>query len=405
MKQALPWFSNQALQTDLDGNITALSPGQIAQTTIVGNYPSGDYTLLYEGTGSFAILGGVAKNAGPGRMSVHISLPPNQPIRILLTKVDPNNYVHNIRLILSGFETTYVNHPFNPAFIRAMQQFHVLRFNNWTNTGTFVDTASWGNRPTVSRFSQAGPAGVAAEYQIALANATGDDPWFSIPMGATDYYIEQFAQLVHNTLDPRLHPLFEYGYQVWQLDLRTTPTRRWLELTFDSPADRQTAALDWYSLRSAQAFTIINRVFGFDSARVTRVLSGPLGTAGSAEAALDNQILTYAGAGQYANAFAVAARVTQPSGAALPTPVRPIYRRLIQVRQSNAVLTNLGATLDLAQARHLALLAYEGPDQAPAPEVRHSSLAVNATYNQVVLQPFSRGVACSRRSIVCYQFV
>ena len=217
MKQALPWSSNQPLQTDLDGNVNALAPGQIAETTIVGNYPAGDYTLLYDGTGSFAILGGAAKSVSPGRISVHIALPPNQPIRILLTKVDPNNYVRNVRLILSGFETTYVNHPFNPAFIRAMQQFHVLRFNNWTHTDSFVDTASWGNRPTVSRFSQAGPAGVAAEYQIALANATGDDPWFSIPMGATDYYIAQFAQLVHSTLDPRLHPLFEYGYQVWQL--------------------------------------------------------------------------------------------------------------------------------------------------------------------------------------------
>src|SRR5579864_3308753 len=45
MKQAVPWYSDRLLQKDLEGNVIALAPGQIAETFIVGKYPAGDYTL------------------------------------------------------------------------------------------------------------------------------------------------------------------------------------------------------------------------------------------------------------------------------------------------------------------------------------------------------------------------
>jgi hypothetical protein len=131
----------------------------------------------------------------------------------------------------------------------------------------------WPLRPHVSHVTQADDAGVAPEYAIALANQTGADPWFVLPMGATDAYVWGVADLAHRFLDPRLHPSFEYGDRVWDQTGAANAYARMAARNVGIKGDPATAAFGWYSRRSHQVFAIVDRVFGSDVSRVDHVTS------------------------------------------------------------------------------------------------------------------------------------
>jgi hypothetical protein len=216
LKQSAPWTSAQTLRLDGAGNVTALAHGQIADATVFANerYPAGDYTLLYDGRAGFTVSGGSIVAERPGRAVVRVAPNDGTGLHLRLLATDPANYARNVRLILPGFEATYAREPFYPAFLRSFAGRNVIRFAAWTQPDAAASVV-WPARPAVDRFSQAMPGGVAPEYQIALANATGATPWFTVPAGATNLYVSQLASLVHRSLDPRLKAIFQYGDAVW----------------------------------------------------------------------------------------------------------------------------------------------------------------------------------------------
>src|ERR1022692_870940 len=60
LKQSTPWLSASPLAEDGDGQITALALGQTASRLVYAAgqlRPVGDYTLLYDGAGSFGFDG------------------------------------------------------------------------------------------------------------------------------------------------------------------------------------------------------------------------------------------------------------------------------------------------------------------------------------------------------------
>jgi hypothetical protein len=320
MKQAAPWSSERALSADGDGNVRQLSAGQVARTIIYpfAPYPSGDYTLLYDGTGQIEVdpnSGSITRAAG-GRAVVHVIARPGYGIRLLLTSTDPANYVRNVRLIVPGFESSYQNAPFAPAFLAGLASFPVLRFVHWSHGDISALPLSWQLRPSTTQFTQAGPTGVAWEYQIALANAVGADPWFVIPAGATNFYITQLAALVHARLDPRLHPMFEYADGAWRAGSPTNAYAVMAGRNFHLAGDAQAAAVAWYAQRSTQMDVLVDEVFGADAGRVVRVLGGAAAAPGSAAEALDRTILATAGAAQRADVFAIDATGAAPAALA-----------------------------------------------------------------------------------------
>jgi hypothetical protein len=282
MKQAEAWSSRGPLVLDQAGNVRFLAPGQIAETIVYrsGGYPAGNYTLLFSGKGTFDFNGTGATPISrvPGRIVLRIA-PRSSGLRLRLTASDPLQPVRDIRLILPGFQRSYASAPFHPLFVRELHAFHVLCFKEWMHGATFVSGAVWPSRPTTWRATQVSPAGVAPEYMVALANATGADPWFTLPVGATNMYIYQFAALVHQTLDPRLHATFEYGHEVWKPG---TPGNAYAQMAgrnLHLAADPSAAAQDWYALRSAQMFTLVERAFGADAGRADEVLKGAVAAA------------------------------------------------------------------------------------------------------------------------------
>ncbi len=306
LKQSTPWMSSSPLALDGDGQVTALAPGQTAARLVYAmgqRHPVGDYTLLYDGAGSFGFDGATVVAQSPGRILVDVSSP-NGPLVMHLLAINPRDPVRDLRLVLPGFAGSDQSYPFYPPYVQALAGAETLRFGAWSNVQTNTVSSVWPLRPRASRVTQAMAAGVAPEYEIALANATGADPWFVLPVGATDGYVYGVASLVHSLLDPRLHPSFEYGDRIWADDTPENAYARMAARNFRLPGDATTAALEWYALRSTQVFAVVGIAFGPDAREVLDVLSLP-GASDAASQRAARTILTYAHAGQRAQMLVI----------------------------------------------------------------------------------------------------
>lgn len=303
MKQASPWKAPAALMEDLNGNIAYLRRGQVAETAIYryAAYPGGQYVLLYDGEGEFSIApgSGAVITRSPGRITLRIVPRRRYGLRIRLSAVNPADYPRNIRLLLPGYEASADDHPFYQPFVQALRQYHVVRFTNWTRANTYAVSTVWPIRTTPSRFTQAAAPGVALEYMIALANETADDPWFTIPVGATDYWVENFTAMLAAHLDRRLRPIIEYGDAVWKAG---TPARQYAAMAARN-VGLNGDPLAWYSKRSVRIFALVQQ--GLAPRAFVRVLSGPMPR--GRDEVLDRRILENSNASRYADAFAVPA--------------------------------------------------------------------------------------------------
>jgi hypothetical protein len=311
MKQASPWSASGSLALDRLGNVTELAHGQVAETTVFApgtHYPAGDYTLLYSGTATWGVVGGTIVAQSSGRATVRVAAGAATGLRLRLLSTEAlgergtGKYAHDVRLVLPGFERTYATQPFAPDFLRSLGHVQLLRFATWMRANTYAASAPWPGRPATQRFTQAAGDGIAPEYMIALANATGADPWFTLPVGATNFYAYAFAQLVREQLDPRLHPVFEYGDEVWRAGSPANGWARMAGANYRLAADANDAASAWYGQRSAQVLELVRQGFGADARRITAVVGVPPIDAGNAAVA---RRLLADSAGVHASALAV----------------------------------------------------------------------------------------------------
>jgi len=302
LKQSTPWMSSGPLSLDGDGQVVALAPGQIAGRIVYAAgqwHPTGLYTLLYDGSGSFEWSGATITSRAPGRDIIAVGSN-RLELDLRLASVDPSDPARNVRLILPSFEDSYASRPFAPQFVDSLRGVQTLRFATWSRAVTFDRSAVWPLRPRASRATQVAAAGVAPEYEIALADATGEDPWFTLPTGATDAYVYGVADLAHRLLDRRLRPVFEYGDRMWADGTPSNTYARMAARNVSLPGDARTGALEWYALRSTRVFAVIDRAYGPDAALVDHVLSIPGDDASAART-----ILSYAGAARRADVLIV----------------------------------------------------------------------------------------------------
>ncbi len=339
MKQASPWLSARPLALDPDGNVTALAAGQVAETVVYRGdaYPGGDYLLLYDGKGRLELdpRSGTVTAAGRGRMTLRIA-PSPEGIRLRLSATDPADHLRNLRLILPGFAASAAAQPFHPLFLRALAPIGVVRFDRWMRAGATPGALSWDRRTTAGSFTQARPEGVAPEYLVALANATGADPWFVFPAGADDEYVARFAALVAARLDRRLTPVFESGSEVWRPGSADNAFAA-AGGALSRPAAGPSAALAWYAARSARVAALVRQAFGPSGRRPRIVVSGPLAVPGTAGEALDRAIV--AATAGVADAFAVSASTA--------------------AAHDDAFAAGVAASARIAAAARLPLVAYE----------------------------------------------
>ena len=284
MKSGMGWRSLEAGDVwdapfpamTADGYPAALKPGQRAVNAVAWNdshYPAGRYVVLWDGAGSigFPMSKVTVAEASTNRIAIDVS-DTSGPLWVSIDSTSATNPVRNLRFLWPGTESTYAMQPFNPEFLKKTKPFSVLRFMDWGMTNG-SPVAAWADRSHVGDVTYANANGVPIEAMIKLANTLHADPWFCIPHRATDDYVRQFATLLRDTLDPTLRPHIEYSNEVWNTSFGQThwaiaeSKRLGLETPWGTPSL-------FYAQRSVEVFTLMQQVWGADSARLVRVMSG-----------------------------------------------------------------------------------------------------------------------------------
>jgi len=284
-----PWDTEEFDQLDLDANgwvkslptATDSAPHKTPRKTIytrvatllynnVIQYPGGKYLVLYEGEGKLEYKWDAKQDmrlSRPGRDVIQVT-PSAQGIYLILTATDPNhtgNYLRNIRVIPEQNEKDYQKVVFNPKFIEKIRPFKALRFMDWMATN-YSPAGNWRDRPRPETLSYRD--GVPVEVMVQLANRLQVNPWFNLPHAAADEYIEQFARLVHKTLDPKLKIYLEYSNEVWN---RQFPQFAWVRDHGAVP--NQTTPFQSYGIRTAQICDRWKAVFGDQPQRVQCIMA------------------------------------------------------------------------------------------------------------------------------------
>jgi len=230
---------------ELPLTVAGVDQPQVVFTVIPNVRPQGRYVLLYDGEGDFeGVENTRIVKKSEGRILLEMlnarSNPdnprPDQIEGICITRSAKGNHVRNIRIVsLADEHVNLESDPFLPEFIDFCRPFHALRFMDWMSTNGSLEK-DWANRKKRTFYTMAGAGGdadnllggqgvapskyllsggVAIEICIELCNRLGIDAWFNVPHRASDDYIEQFARLVKEKLDPRLKVYCEYSNELW----------------------------------------------------------------------------------------------------------------------------------------------------------------------------------------------
>jgi len=199
---------------------------------------------------------------------------------------------------MPGFEDTWQQDPFHPAFLKRWQGMACFRFMDWMHTNG-SEIATWQDRPTLEHatFSK---RGVALEWMIELCNRTQVDPWFCTPHLADDDFIRRFATMVKERLDSSRKIYIEYSNEVWNGQFKQShyAGEQGVKLGLGPKEKPWEAGWHFTALRSMQIFQIWEDVFGGHD-RFIRVLPTQSGNTGVSEG-----ILSFRDAAKHADALA-----------------------------------------------------------------------------------------------------
>lgn len=298
-----PWGRGPKLQVDEHGWVKQLEKDCWAETPVNtiqgGHYPSGDYTLLYDGEGEIEVSG-AAKIIDRKRTKLLVRVDPSKGgCFIRIKKTDPKNYIRNIRFIMPGFENTYKENPWHPVFLKRWGKMDCFRYMDFMHTNN-SKVKTWFDRPKVTDISTS--KGMPLELMIDLSNRLKIDPWFCMPHQADDEYIRKFAEKVKQKLDPELKIYIEYSNEVWNgiFSQNKYAKIKGIELGL-APKDKPwLAAWHYTAYRSVQIFSIWEDIFG-GTDRLVRVLSSQAANPHTAK-----QILAFRDAYKHADALGIA---------------------------------------------------------------------------------------------------
>jgi len=304
-RQGEGWGRGPTLTLDERGWVKRLDSGCWAETPLCtiegGHYPSGEYTVLYDGNGKLDAWGAATVvSREPGRMTIRVDATKGGFFLKLLT-TDPQDYVRNIRVVMPGFEQTYRDQPFHPVFVKRWQGVACLRFMDWMDTnGSKI--RQWSERPTPQDATFCGK-GVALEVMIDLSNRLKVDPWFCMPHLADDSYVRDFAAVVKSRLDPGRRVYVEYSNEVWNGMFAQSKYagEQGLKLGFaEKPWE---AAWRYTAYRSVQIFKIWEETLGRE--RIVRVLPSQ-----AANSYVSQRVVEFQDAYRHADALAIAPYIT-----------------------------------------------------------------------------------------------
>lgn len=209
---------------------------------------------------------------------------------VLILRTDPNgtgNYIRDISIVRTEYKDLYdVGAIFDPRYTALIKDHHTLRFMDWMRTNgsdvktlndvATLDSMTWagavnaGTTPEVSSTDVLPiPVQVPFEVMIRLANETGTDPWFNIPLKADDGYVRALAKYVEDNLDEGLIAKFELSNEVWNWAGGFEQTREASLLGSNGITSTDImAARNFYGYRSAKIREILNEEMSRVSAEI-----------------------------------------------------------------------------------------------------------------------------------------
>ena len=257
--------------------------------------------MLYDGEGKIEFWGAaVAVSQRPGLMVVDVDADKGG-FFLKITETNPSNYVRNIRVIMPGFDESYKDDPFHPAFLERWRGMACLRFMDWMKTnGSGIEKWSERPKPDDATFTS---RGVPLEAMIDLCNRLKADAWFCMPHRADDDYVRNFSLMVRDKLDPDLKVYVEYSNEVWNSMFPQTrySWERGAKLGIGPKERPWEGGGKYYAQRSVEIFRIWEDVFG-GRERLVRVLAWQAANTWW----MENIVLTYQDAYKQADALGVA---------------------------------------------------------------------------------------------------
>jgi hypothetical protein len=288
---------------DTEGNLIRTPAGGAAYRNLVmpDTGPAGVVVrCTYSGHGTLSTKGQVrtlSEKPGELRFLWVNDWTKASDVKLRLQGVQPGNPV---RQIDCREETMSRDARFDPAFVRSLQEFSVIRFMDWQNTNANA-AATWATRHTPAGLNVTDGAGVSVEDMVSLTKLVGADPWFTVPWNADDDYIERFARYVHDNVPAQRKIYVELGNEVWNTRFRVTQqaiaegqARGFSDLPAIAGAMR-------YGQRTSEVMAIWTRVFADDPRRLVRVVATQNGSQNNSVATLN-----FENAAQYVDALATA---------------------------------------------------------------------------------------------------
>ena len=251
MKMSREWYTkgvndpNYAFSTNFEDSLTYGTngyPTHIPQS-VVGStlmqdvatiwdgmdaWPTGTYTLLWDGIGDFTVWGSITNlvKVNANRYEFEVVNTVNGVLELRMIQSDINDPVHNMRVLLPGTESTYMTQPFNQEWLDGLDPFSTIRFMDWGHTNNWgqgedwtswniSNLAPWSERAQLDYFTYSTRKGVPYELMIDLINHLEVDGWVCIPHRASNDYITNMANLFRDELDPGRHLYVEYSNEIW----------------------------------------------------------------------------------------------------------------------------------------------------------------------------------------------
>lgn len=274
---------------DADGNVTHLPPGgPLFRLLSRPNTGSGSVTVrcTYTGKGGLMVMGG-----GASRVSLHPGeirfdwtnrWDDRSQVKLRLDAVDAADPIRNLDCREAGMAS---DARFDPAFVRFLGGFKLLRFMDWQNTNN-NPAVTWATRHTPRSIDLLQDDGVSLEDMAALVKQAHADAWFNMPWRADDDYIRRFAQFMHDALPADRKVYVEAGNEVWNWQFATTKLAA-QEGQAEGLSDKpRIAMLARYSERLAHVMDIWSKVFADDPSRLVRLAATQSVTPQSAELVL-----------------------------------------------------------------------------------------------------------------------
>lgn len=268
------WNTGGNVKVDANG-VISLDPGEALGTRMLasqdGHFPGGTYVMTYAGDGDFAFgMDATVSSVSDHRIELEVT-PGNKGIYMRVDRSNPLDPVHDIHVWMPGFENAAS--PFHPDFLEGLKIFGALRFMDWQKTNN-SPLENWSDRTLPTASTQVSQNGVAVEYMVELANELNENPWFTMPHLANDDYVRNFAQIVHDQLEPDRKIYVEWSNEAWNANFAQGEwARNQASLRFGGRGDYAKVIAD----EDARVWAIWREVFADDPTRVIRVAAGQLG--------------------------------------------------------------------------------------------------------------------------------